>query len=120
MWDVFHADRLELERSLSGEAVRAALARGELYDDDLARPAGTTVPWARLADLPTLLEPPTPPPPPAEPDAEPPPPAHPPPDRRAARPPPAAGAPAEPDAEPPDEPPVEDERPTLTALIDEE
>src|SRR4051812_37514646 len=57
MWDVFHADRLELERGLSGDAVRAALSRGELRDDDLARPAGTAVPWARLADLPELLSP---------------------------------------------------------------
>src|SRR4051794_25545810 len=57
MWDVFHADRLELERGLSGDAIRAALARGELRDDDLARPAGTAIPWARLADLPELLSP---------------------------------------------------------------
>ena len=56
-WDVFHADRLEVERSLSTEAVRAALARGDLRDDDLIRPAGTTIPWARLADLPALVEP---------------------------------------------------------------
>jgi biopolymer transport protein ExbD len=55
-WDVFHADRLEVERSLSTAAVREALARGDLRDDDLIRPAGTTVPWARLADLPALLE----------------------------------------------------------------
>src|SRR2546430_2666417 len=60
MWDVFHADRLELERGLSGDAIRAALSRGELRDDDLARPAGATVPWARLADLPELLSPPAP------------------------------------------------------------
>jgi biopolymer transport protein ExbD len=57
MWDVFHADRLELERGLSGDAIRAALARGEMRDDDLARPAGTAIPWARLADLPELLSP---------------------------------------------------------------
>ena len=56
-WDVFHADRLEVERALTTEAVRAARARGDLRDDDLARPAGTTVPWARLADLPALLAP---------------------------------------------------------------
>lgn len=65
MWDVFHADRLELERGLSGDAVRASLARGELRDDDLARPAGTAVPWARLADLPELLSPAAPPFPPS-------------------------------------------------------
>jgi biopolymer transport protein ExbD len=54
-WDVFHSDRLEVERSLSTAAVRAALARGELHDDDLARPAGTNTPWARLTDLPDLI-----------------------------------------------------------------
>jgi biopolymer transport protein ExbD len=59
-WDVFHADRLELERGLSGEAIRSAVARGELRDDDLVRPSGTTVPWARLADLPELMTPPAP------------------------------------------------------------
>jgi biopolymer transport protein ExbD len=56
-WDVFRSDRLEVERALTTEAVRAALARGDLRDDDLIRPAGTTVPWARLADLPALVEP---------------------------------------------------------------
>jgi len=54
-WDVFHADRLELERGLDAAAIRRALARGELCDDDLVRPAGTTVTWARLADLPELI-----------------------------------------------------------------
>ena len=54
-WDVFHADRLELERGLITEAIRSALARGELRDDDLVRPAGTTTPWARLADIPELM-----------------------------------------------------------------
>jgi hypothetical protein len=74
MWDVFHADRLELERGLSADAVRAALSRGELRDDDLARPAGTAVPWARLADLPELLSPaagPSPPSPASAPHQEP-------------------------------------------------
>jgi biopolymer transport protein ExbD len=56
-WDVFHGDRLELERGLTTSAVREALARGELFDDDLVRPAGTTVAWTRLADMPQLLEP---------------------------------------------------------------
>ena len=49
---------------LTTEAVRAALARGDLRDDDLIRPAGTTVPWARLADLPALVESPAAEPPP--------------------------------------------------------
>jgi len=56
-WDIFHADRLELERGQSAQAIRSALARGELRDDDLVRPAGTTVPWARIADIPELLAP---------------------------------------------------------------
>ncbi len=56
-WDVFHADRLELERGQSALAIRSALARGDLRDDDLVRPAGTTVPWARIADIPELLAP---------------------------------------------------------------
>ncbi len=56
-WDIFHADRLELERGQSAQAIRSALARGDLRDDDLVRPAGTTVPWARIADIPELLAP---------------------------------------------------------------
>ena len=56
MWDVFHSDRLEVERSLTTDAVRAALARGDLRPDDLIRPAGTT-PWTRLADMPALTGP---------------------------------------------------------------
>jgi biopolymer transport protein ExbD len=48
-WDVFHSDRLEAERSLTTEAVRGALARGELSEDDLVRPAGETR-WTRLGD----------------------------------------------------------------------
>jgi biopolymer transport protein ExbD len=56
IWDVFHADRLEVERALSTDAVREALARGDLRDDDLIRPAGTTIPWARLSDMPALFE----------------------------------------------------------------
>ncbi len=56
MWDVFHSDRLEVERSLSTDAVRASLTRGDLRPDDLIRPAGTT-PWTRLADMPALSKP---------------------------------------------------------------
>jgi len=56
-WDVFHGDRLELERGLSTAAIREALVRGELRDDDLVRSAGTTVAWARLSEIPELLEP---------------------------------------------------------------
>jgi biopolymer transport protein ExbD len=53
-WDVFHGDRLELERGLTAAAILEALARGDLRDDDLIRPAGTTVAWARLAEMPEL------------------------------------------------------------------
>jgi biopolymer transport protein ExbD len=53
-WDVFHADRLELERALDPAAIRRAFECGELRDDDLVRPAGTTVAWSRLADMPEL------------------------------------------------------------------
>ena len=55
-WDVFHADRLELERGLDTAAIRHALERGDLRDDDLVRPAGTTVTWSRLAEVPELTE----------------------------------------------------------------
>jgi biopolymer transport protein ExbD len=60
IWDVFHAETLELERGLSSESIRAALASGALREDDLIRPAGTTAAWARLGDLPELMEPATP------------------------------------------------------------
>jgi biopolymer transport protein ExbD len=73
-WDVFHSDRLELVRGLSAEEIRSGLASGEIRDDDLVRPSGTAVAWARIAEFPELLEPPaeTPTPAPAEtPPAEP-------------------------------------------------
>ncbi|MBX6316771.1 MAG: biopolymer transporter ExbD, partial [Isosphaeraceae bacterium] len=57
-WDVFHSDRLEVERGLSAEQVRAKVARGELRAEDLARPAGTQVAWSHLSDLPALWGPP--------------------------------------------------------------
>src|SRR5262245_57255186 len=60
-WDVFHSDRLELERELTSEAIRSALVSGTIQDDDLVRPAGTTAPWTRLGDLPEMLTPSTPP-----------------------------------------------------------
>jgi biopolymer transport protein ExbD len=49
-WDVFHSARLEAERSLSTQDVRDALARGDLVEDDLIRPSGSTR-WTRLGDL---------------------------------------------------------------------
>lgn len=57
IWDIFHAESLELERELTTEAVRAAMAAGTLRDDDLVRPAGTTA-WTRLGDMPELSAPP--------------------------------------------------------------
>jgi biopolymer transport protein ExbD len=56
-WDVFHSERLEAERSLSTEYVRDALARGDLVEDDLIRPSGSTR-WTRLGDLDEFAEPP--------------------------------------------------------------
>ncbi|CAN5787588.1 hypothetical protein BH23PLA1_BH23PLA1_03540 [soil metagenome] len=58
-WDIFHSSRLEVQRGLSTEAVREAIQRGEILDDDLARPAGTSEPWSHLADVPGLLGPAT-------------------------------------------------------------
>ncbi len=55
-WDVFHGDRLEVERGLDAGAIRAAFSRGELRDDDLVRPAGTTIAWARIAQFPELTQ----------------------------------------------------------------
>jgi biopolymer transport protein ExbD len=75
-WDVFHSDRLEVERSLTTAQVRELLARGDIHDDDLVRPAGTSVPWEQLGEYPTLLEPPSAAasaPPPDEPPPPPPP-----------------------------------------------
>jgi len=54
-WDVFHSSRLEAERSLTTEDVRAALARGELGEDDLIRPAGSTS-WVPIADSPEFAD----------------------------------------------------------------
>ena len=53
-WDIFHADRLELERA-AAQAIRSALARGDLRDDDLVRPAGTIDSLGRIADIPELI-----------------------------------------------------------------
>lgn len=96
-WDVFHSERLEVLRGLGVEEIRAAVAAGSLRDDDLARPAGTMAPWARLADLPGLLEPA---PPPAPPPAAPPTPSPPPPPPSPAAPPPPAPPPAAPPVPP--------------------
>ncbi|WP_165072828.1 biopolymer transporter ExbD [Paludisphaera rhizosphaerae] len=67
-WDVFYSDRLELARGLTAEEIRAGLAAGSIREDDLVRPSGTSVAWARVADVPELAAPPAAaPPPPAAP-----------------------------------------------------
>lgn len=71
-WDVFHSDRLEVERGLDDASVRASLSRGDLTEDDLIRPAGSGSPWERLGDrLDTLAAPEPPPPAAPEPEPEP-------------------------------------------------
>jgi biopolymer transport protein ExbD len=69
-WDVFHSDRGEVERDLTGEQVRAGLAAGSIHEDDLVRPAGTSARWTRLADVPEVVAP-VPEPYVAEPEPEP-------------------------------------------------
>jgi biopolymer transport protein ExbD len=56
-WDVFHSDRLELRRSLDTAEVRAGLEKGEIVEDDLIRPSGSSAPWTRIGDMPELLAP---------------------------------------------------------------
>jgi biopolymer transport protein ExbD len=56
-WDVFDADSLELQRGLSTLQVQAALAAGDLRDDDLARPAGTKTPWLPISQIDELRVP---------------------------------------------------------------
>ncbi len=54
-WDVFHSERLEIERGLATDAIRAALAAGRLRDDDLVRPTGSNIPWTAIADVAELV-----------------------------------------------------------------
>ena len=54
VWDVFRGETLEVFRALGLDELRAGLARGDLHDEDLVRPAGSSAPWSRLADLPAL------------------------------------------------------------------
>ncbi len=49
-WDIFLTDQLEVRRGLSTAEVHAAVARGEIRDDDLIRPAGSADPWAPIVD----------------------------------------------------------------------
>lgn len=53
-WDIFHSDRLEVERNLPTAAVRAGIASGAIAEDDLARVSGSGEPWTSLADHPEL------------------------------------------------------------------
>ena len=53
-WDIFHSDRLEVERNLAEAAVRDGMAQGEIVAEDLARPAGSGEPWVRLSVHPRL------------------------------------------------------------------
>ncbi len=46
-WDVFHSERLEVDRGVDAEVVRSRLASGALNGDDLIRPSGTTR-WSRI------------------------------------------------------------------------
>jgi biopolymer transport protein ExbD len=59
-WDVFHSDRLEVEEGLTTNAVRTAIARGKIRDDDMVRPAGTGEKWKRVGDVPDLKVKPAP------------------------------------------------------------
>ncbi len=55
IWDVFHTDRLEAQRGFTADDVRAAISRGELRQDDLARPSGSSEGWKRIAEIPALM-----------------------------------------------------------------
>ena len=73
-WDIFHSDRLEVEREISTEAVRAGLSGGAISEDDLVRPSGVNAPWTRIGDRPKLFAEPAPasvPPPAPPPEPEP-------------------------------------------------
>ncbi len=55
-WDVFHADRLEVERDLDTAALRRAFKSGALGDDDLVRPARAKASWSPLSLFPELTQ----------------------------------------------------------------
>lgn len=56
-WDVFHSDRMEVDRALGTPEVRAGMAAGTIRPDDLIRPAGSSSPWSRLTEIPELTAP---------------------------------------------------------------
>jgi biopolymer transport protein ExbD len=59
-WDIFLSSKMEVRRALATQAVQQALADGEVFDDDLARPTGSSVPWTRIGEIDELLVPPIP------------------------------------------------------------
>lgn len=50
-WDVFESESLTVRRAQSQANIKQALVAAELTEDDLARPAGTSMPWKRLGDV---------------------------------------------------------------------
>jgi biopolymer transport protein ExbD len=55
-WDLFHADKLEVERNVSSSQLRERASQGELREDDLVRSAGTADAWRRLGDMPGMFD----------------------------------------------------------------
>ena len=54
-WDVFHGDRGEVRRDLTVADIQKGFLTGEIGRDDLVRPAGSSVRWTRLEDMPELI-----------------------------------------------------------------
>lgn len=50
-WEVFHSDRLEVERDLTTADLQQRVSKGTIREDDLIRVAGSEDPWSRLGDL---------------------------------------------------------------------
>jgi biopolymer transport protein ExbD len=53
-WDLFHLETMQVERGLTAEAVAAGLKAGRIGLDDLARPAGSSETWRRIAEIEAL------------------------------------------------------------------
>lgn len=51
VWDIFESESLSVRRAQSPDQIHQALAAGELSEDDLTRPAGSSTPWKRLGDV---------------------------------------------------------------------
>lgn len=56
-WDLYRCGSQTVERGLSTQSLRDALASGDVRDDDLVRPSGRKAPWLRLKDVPALIWP---------------------------------------------------------------